>query len=297
MQVLDRKQGRQGYFLAENKRNAVNAADGGNASLRWRAFWRNFHGTKSKSSLRFHPRRAACRHRGHRRTRRACCCPLFRRPRESARRMQCQNHLRQMGLACQMHHDTYGILPTMGWWDGDFAVRNIGAVASSTPPQQFGWMYQILPFIERKDIWDLPQSDPDDSAVKQAPTKIYFCPSRRRPVVLIGTNRGALNDYVANGGGRVEGNGGWTDDTRARAGAMDASPSDGNLVPRRVRLAEITDGTTQTLLIGEKHLRVIQYRGGGKTMTKAIGPGSIAIRAAGHAAGKRIMGYRTSMTT
>jgi prepilin-type N-terminal cleavage/methylation domain-containing protein len=208
----------------------------------------------------------------------ALLLPAVQMAREAARRIQCQNHLKQFGLAFQNHHDTIKHLPTGGWgwsWVGDpdagFGVDQPG-----------GWVFNILPYCEGKPIYDIaagksgPPKRADLTRMVQTPIKFFNCPSRRKaglyqipiandvffnfePVGL-----GAKIDYSANSGDQRPPN----DDQNGNGGKPPAPPPavpatyrfTGIVYQRStVRLAEITDGTANTLMIGEKHVSIQNY--------------------------------------
>jgi type II secretory pathway pseudopilin PulG len=119
----------------------------------------------------------------------ALLLPAVQAARESARRKQCMNHLKQIGLASQLVLDTYKTFPSagLGPWPG-ITFRNKAAL--SPDEQEVGWGYQILPYIEEKAIHDLrgpsttatlmlDQEVHDVVAINEV--TFYFCPSRRRP--------------------------------------------------------------------------------------------------------------------
>ena len=108
--------------------------------------------------------------------------PAVQKVREAAARMNCQNNLKQFGLAFQNHHDTIKHLPTGGWgwsWVGDpdagFGVDQPG-----------GWVFNILPYCEGKTIYDIaagksgPPKRADLTRMVQTPIKFFNCPSRRK---------------------------------------------------------------------------------------------------------------------
>jgi prepilin-type N-terminal cleavage/methylation domain-containing protein len=78
----------------------------------------------------------------------ALLLPAIQAAREAARRMECSNHLKQMGLAAMNHESTQKFLPSNGWglnWIG-YAERGFGR------RQPGGWMYSLLPFMDLKSI-------------------------------------------------------------------------------------------------------------------------------------------------
>ncbi len=195
----------------------------------------------------------------------AMLVPAVQKVREAANRSQCQNNLKQMGLAFHNHHDVLKAFPSGGtyWYDTDRTWTG-PSKGKGTPAnfekQSWGWGYQILPYIEQKDLWALPADNPiGDTAIKT-----YNCPSARPQFRFPYSQAGAnthryMWDYSGNGGAW----GTWT--------ALDRSVNslDGPIVPSRYRgngtskevasglvsrIKRITDGTSNVLLIGEKYL-------------------------------------------
>jgi prepilin-type N-terminal cleavage/methylation domain-containing protein len=160
----------------------------------------------------------------------ALMLPAVQMVREAAARSQCQNNLKQMGLALHMHHNTYDFFPS-GGSHNSMKPNTIGGSPAIGPAQQCSWMYQILPFVEHQAVWNNRQTAP------QIPIKIYFCPSRRSPMVLRG------DTYVGNAECDYSGST-W------KAPMQTFFQADPNVV----RIAQISDGTSNTLAVGEKNL-------------------------------------------
>ncbi len=119
----------------------------------------------------------------------ALLLPAVQAAREAARRIQCSNHLRQIGLACANFEVTHKHYPSGGWrfnWTAD-PDRGYG------PDQPGSWMYNILDFIEQQNLRQLGAGTAMNSAARreasiqlhQTPVSTYNCPSRGRPAVTI----------------------------------------------------------------------------------------------------------------
>lgn len=206
----------------------------------------------------------------------AMLLPAVQAAREAARRMSCSNNLKQIGIACLAHESAIGYFPTGGWgpiWIGD-PDRGTGK------DQPGSWAYNILPYMEQLSVYEMPADGSPDSisseqvangqAMCEIPIVTMYCPSRRAAInypYVLGDSwqpinghhdeKMARNDYVANAGD-------GTDHTYSRPlsyaqantfawGSL--SGSTGVITQRStMKISGITDGTSQTYLIGEKYL-------------------------------------------
>ena len=109
--------------------------------------------------------------------------PAIQAARESARRSQCVNNLKQIGLACLNHADVHKYFPTGGWgydWTAD-ANRGYG------PDQPGSWIYNILDYVEEGTVRSLgkglatssPGFQTASITLHQTPIAVFNCPSRR----------------------------------------------------------------------------------------------------------------------
>jgi prepilin-type N-terminal cleavage/methylation domain-containing protein/prepilin-type processing-associated H-X9-DG protein len=204
----------------------------------------------------------------------ALLLPAVQAAREAARRMQCRNNLKQLGLGMLNHEQAHGFFPAGGWgfiWTGD-------ADAGTGVAQPGGWSYCILPYIEQQAVYDLGRDDqaPEDVTTTQrqgsverdrTPIPTFNCPTRRRNVVFARTRnrqyrnsdrlpRAAGLDYCANSGDEVVYGSDWP---------RGSTPWDGNGISHAgavVTIAEIRDGTTNTYMLGEKYIGPDQYLNG-----------------------------------
>jgi prepilin-type N-terminal cleavage/methylation domain-containing protein/prepilin-type processing-associated H-X9-DG protein len=166
--------------------------------------------------------------------------PAVQKVREAAARTQCQNNLKQLGLAFHNHHDQLNFFPS-GGLGFDSPPTYLGGSPAVGQAQLAGWGFQILPYIEGDNVWKA-------GAVVAigTPNRLFFCPSRRGPQVVIRND--TYSPPVA-GGASI-------------AYALcdyAASNREGTGVVRQIlptRMAEITDGTSNTLLLGDKRLNL-----------------------------------------
>lgn len=201
----------------------------------------------------------------------ALLLPAVQAARESARRSQCQNHLKQLSLGWLLHESTHEHLPTGGWaytWLGD-PDRGFGK------DQPGGWRFNVLPYIEQGNLHDLAagtQRSARQEAMKtlvSTPVALFYCPSRRTNTVYVdefsyknyGTSLKLASkaDYVASWGSLAR----MT--TLSAAGSYDAAEtfnwpdvdlySNGVQFQRStVKFSDITDGTSNTFILGEKNV-------------------------------------------
>ncbi|TWT85544.1 putative major pilin subunit [Posidoniimonas polymericola] len=119
----------------------------------------------------------------------ALLLPAVQAARESARRMQCKNNLKNIGLSIQNFYDTYKFFPLGGTNPGadiENYLADTGSVANENarvgPPngpleQGLTWAYQILPYLEEGTISQFTQSEQINGQI----VSLYVCPSRRQP--------------------------------------------------------------------------------------------------------------------
>lgn len=178
----------------------------------------------------------------------ALLLPAVQAARESARRTQCLNNLKQLSLAFHNHHDTYQFLPSggNGWWDPP--TYNNGIPETGTK-QLAGWGFQILPYLEQRDLWAGTGMATDADRQKQVistPVKAFFCPTRRGPQVLPNTN----NWYPPSGNFPHAPTDYATGNLTARGFCVHVTHHGGE----PLRFADMLDGTSNVLAVAEKRM-------------------------------------------
>jgi prepilin-type N-terminal cleavage/methylation domain-containing protein len=226
--------------------------------------------------------------------------PAVQAAREAARRSQCQNHVKELALACLNHESAKKHLPTGGWgwnWGGD-------PDRGSGKSQPGSWMFCILPYLEIQSIHDLGKDgDPKTLTTQQlngasqramTPVQVFNCPSRRPAKLFdenpasnlqfpeLNANRDIVTAMVrsdyAGSAGSVEGvqwgsrPGSWAGIETYNWTVLDPNnATDAAILANlgvfhyrsEVELQQITDGTSNVYLLGEKYCASEYYEDGG----------------------------------
>ena len=212
----------------------------------------------------------------------ALLLPAVQSARESARSVQCRSHLKSIGLATILHHETLGAFPP-----ARLRARNDNS-DEACETTQVSWLVRILPYLEESGAfskWDLfGKFENHDASIREYSPESYVCPTRRSlydAVVPSGVTEeevvfscgcsstelvklvgGAVGDYAANHGDYTGGSyGGANSYWRGGNGTgviISSRPrcsSDGpvNWIDK-VRMKDLIDGASNTALAGEMHI-------------------------------------------
>ncbi len=177
----------------------------------------------------------------------ALLLPAVQSAREAARRMQCVNNLKQIGLALQNYHDVNGSFPI---------DRCIFTTSTTVPtPYSFSGLAAILPYFEQSPIYasinfSLPNANQAGNTTALLTTVATFlCPSESQTVL---SGAGGATNYSLSEGSDIVYEYGATDPNGAQA---NEPPPNGPFFPNQVyRIAQFTDGTSNSILTAERLL-------------------------------------------
>ncbi len=161
--------------------------------------------------------------------------PAVQRARDAANRVACLNNLKQIGLALHGHHDAYQTFPAGCSYRG-----------GKDPYPYVSWGARVLPWLEQGDLWgqigrayaaDREFRSPAHAGYRATVVRMFSCPSDSRtssPSTTLDPFKVALSSYLGISG-------------------LDYLSPDGCLyLDSRTRLADVRDGASNTLLVGER---------------------------------------------
>ena len=210
--------------------------------------------------------------------------PAVQGAREAARKAQCSNHLKQLGLGSIQHHTMYGYYPSGGWgwwWVGE-------PERSSGKSQPGGWTFNMLAFVEQQNLRDAGLDAPDAASRTaaiiergQTPVAIFNCPTRRRPIAYpdnagasyktasstaMNIPKSGRTDYAANSGSQAanqRSGGPGSISVGDDPNYWSALTANGVSFERsEISSAHVRDGASNTYLLGEKYLNPDHYSTG-----------------------------------
>lgn len=214
----------------------------------------------------------------------ALLLPAVQAAREAARRIQCANNLKQYGLAIHNYHDTYKTLPVAGGYNASFPGRTNWTQRMAP---RLGWQVRVLPFAEQKPLYDqvdtrlidgwnsiVPTADNPNARARQHQVPYARCPSDISPertdwaqasyTGCMGSQRKASVDAACNiymtPGVHYENPGGSNDaaSTTNKAYCSGVFARGGAVI----KLADVTDGLSNTLAVGEILPRCVDHVAG-----------------------------------
>lgn len=218
--------------------------------------------------------------------------PALRSAREAARRTQCQHNLKQVAIALQHYHETYGKFPPATTWDNPDDM-------DATRNRNFGpnWIVRILPQFDQQSIYDAfdltkPIADPNNADVHAVQIENLLCPSDLNNQTLFAAEdfyntrylRGfwGRTNYAANAGtgmlsrasacGEIDGHG-----CSGREQNWRYYKTQGVMGPNvSTSYKDITDGSTHTMMVTEIRVGVNHRDIRGTWAMEGAGPSAVA---------------------
>lgn len=190
----------------------------------------------------------------------ALLLPAVQQAREAARRTQCKNNLKQLGLALHNYHDVHKMFPPSVIFAPDANL--------SGPGDGRSWLFQLLPYFEQANLYNAADlSVPTNlDPVSSERLAALACPSdpNSNTVISFGQDMG-MTSYLGNGSHRGIGSSQFFYD----CGPV-ADLTSGTIIRRGVRMRDITDGTSNTFLAGERGV-ITRFGGYGMWNYGALG--------------------------
>jgi prepilin-type N-terminal cleavage/methylation domain-containing protein len=192
--------------------------------------------------------------------------PAVQKVREAAARSRCQNNMKQIGIGLHACHDALMKFPTAGWSQYPYGGTT---VTGSPPPSNASgagsWQFQLLPYKEQDNVYKANTL----ATITNTPIPIYFCPSRRAPATMTSSPGPAGTDYLGNG--LMVTTAATASMCTAGATALLPMTASGTFTYGGVfrpacagalNMVGISDGTSNTIGVGEKHLSLRSLNNG-----------------------------------
>ncbi|WP_437191173.1 DUF1559 domain-containing protein [Planctomicrobium sp. SH527] len=194
----------------------------------------------------------------------ALLLPAVQQAREAARRSQCKNNLKQLGLALHNYHDVFNRFPP--------GYVNTGTSNTQSVNGMWAWSAMILPYIEATTTYNLLQPgtqgiDPILTEAYQAsptqrgmalktPIQAFLCPSDTAPPV--NDQRAPVANQFLPSSSYVGVNGNWVPSNTRATSAVDGQSGATGLfyMNSNLGMRDMTDGTSNTLVVGERAWKV-----------------------------------------
>jgi len=181
----------------------------------------------------------------------ALLLPAIQAARESARRTQCSNNLKQIALAIQMYHDAKKQFPSGRNGVNEFTTS---------------WAFYLLQYLEGGNVfqtWKRNVAPFEKAPAMRTPVETYYCPSRRAPAAdrdfvdgtvptILAEGVGAGGDYAANAGRERVGYG--LDPLLRPLSNIDRTVAGPIFTFSKVKDRQVEDGLSNTIAVGERHV-------------------------------------------
>jgi prepilin-type N-terminal cleavage/methylation domain-containing protein len=198
----------------------------------------------------------------------ALLLPAVQYARESARQVQCRNHVKQIALACHTYESTFGVLPGYAG-EASPSLVQFPTQRRNSDMRGWNWVSKALLFMEQSSLAEKwgplgaapgTITDQEKEGIESA-LAVFHCPTRRtaEPYPLVGTfqprfgDLAARTDYAMNGGSAsVDAAGAWVHVEEEGIWRLG----------KETRFRDVQDGLSNTLLIGEKAMNRDKYQSG-----------------------------------
>jgi len=190
--------------------------------------------------------------------------PAVQQAREAARRIQCKNNLKQIGLALHNYHDAHKSFPPF------FISRTGNPSRIADADKGANWLVFLLPFVDQQNLYDswdfdIPANQNDG---RSAPLSMYKCPS---------DPQSDADHCVYAGGGWARGNYGMNVSPCSHGVGDDGADGGIGAANTSVRIRDITDGTTNTIAVEELRAGLNENDLRGSWAMPGLGAGTAAM--------------------